>query len=219
MNPQGILITFEGLDGCGKSTQLAREAERLRKLGREVVVTSEPGGTVIGRQIREIVLNSASGPLAPATELALMFAARAQHLSQVIGPAIKAGQIVLCDRFTDSTIAYQGYGRGIPLGDIDDLNRIICNNACPDLTLFLDIDPELAAARTVSRNRAAFQKNTRFEEEGLEFFRRVRQGYYEIAKSDPGRVHIVDGRGAETDVARRVTLSVDDFLRVRTGAS
>lgn len=215
MKNPGALITFEGLDGCGKTTQLNLQAERLRHESRSVMVTKEPGGTAVGRQIREIVLNAANGPLASATELALMFAARAQHIEEVIRPALAAGQLVLCDRFTDSTVAYQGYGRRIPLGDIDALNQILCRGFAPDLTLFLDIDPETAAERARSRNQTVPGNETRFEDEGLEFFRRVRQGYGDIAQREPHRVRVVDGRGGIAEVHARVSRVMDDFLKQR----
>lgn len=215
MKQPGALITFEGLDGCGKTTQVGLQAERLRSQPRPVTVTKEPGGTPAGRHIREIVLNPANGPLAPAAELALMFAARAQHIAEVIRPALEAGGIVLCDRFTDSTVAYQGYGRGVSLDDIASLNRILCWGFQPDLTLLLDIDPETAAQRTGSRNQAAAQKETRFEEEGLEFFRRVRQGYCEIAQRAPERVRVIDGRGSIAEVHDRVSRIIDQFLSRR----
>lgn len=213
MKYPGALITFEGLDGCGKTTQLELEAERLTNQGRAVTVTREPGGTEVGRQIREIVLSPASGHLAPATELALMFAARAQHIEQVIRPALQAGSIVLCDRFTDSTVAYQGYGRGVSLDDIAALNRILCCSFQPDVTLFLDIDAEIAAERTSSRNRAALQEKTRFEEEGLEFFRRVRQGYRELATREPSRMRVVNGMAGIAEVHQEISRIVDEFLQ------
>ncbi|MBI2818081.1 MAG: dTMP kinase [Acidobacteria bacterium] len=206
------MITFEGLDGCGKTTQLELQAERLRTQGRAIMVTREPGGTAVGRQIREIVLSPASGRLAPATELALMFAARAQHIEEVIRPALQAGSIVLCDRFTDSTVAYQGYGRGVPLDDIAALNRILCCGLQPNITLFLDIDAETAAERTNSRNRAALQEQTRFEEEGLELFRRVRHGYHELANREPARIRVVNGMAGIAEVHEAITHVVDEFL-------
>src|SRR5450759_5030897 len=131
-----------------------------------------------------MVLNPANGPLCATTELALMLAARAQHIHEVIRPALESGVLVLCDRFTDSTIAYQGYGRGVPLDQLETLDRILCHSFRPELTLLLDIDPETAAERTGSRNRAAHQKETRFEDEGLMFFRRVQQGYHAIAQRE-----------------------------------
>lgn len=213
MKPSGALITFEGLDGCGKTSQLELEAERLRRLSHAVIATKEPGGTSAGRRIRDIVLNGANGPLSPAAELALMFAARAQHLEEVIRPAIRAGRVVLCDRFTDSTIAYQGYGRGVALEQIEALDKILCHGLRPDLTLLLDITPEAAALRTAKRNRASHVPNTRFEEEGLEFFQRVRQGYMAIAKREPERVRIIEASRSIPEVEQSIAEFVDQFLK------
>lgn len=142
-----------------------------------------------------------------------MFAARSQHIEEVIRPALQAGRIVLCDRFTDSTVAYQGYGRGIPLDAIRALERLLCHDVRPDLTLLLDIDPETAAERTGSRNRAAQQADTRFEGESLDFFRRVRQGYLEIAQREPNRVRIIDNSGGIAEVHDDVQRAVDAFLK------
>lgn len=216
MKHTGALITFEGLDGCGKTTQVELETERLLRQGRAVTATKEPGGTEVGRKIREIVLNGAEGPLSALTELALMFAARSQHIEEVILPALRSRTIVLCDRFTDSTTAYQGYGRGIPLDAIRALDSLLCHGVLPDLTLLLDIDPETAAQRTSSRNRAALQKETRFEDEGLGFFRRVRHGYQEIAQREPARVRVVDARGSIPEVHERVSRAIDEFLTNRS---
>ncbi len=215
MKQLGALITFEGLDGCGKTTQLELEAERLRQQGHAVTATKEPGGTRVGRAIREIVLNAENGPLCASTELALMLAARAQHIEKGIRPALLAGGIVLGDRFTDSTIAYQGYGRGVPLDHLETLDLILCHGFPTDLTLLLDIDPETSADRTFRRNRAAHQAETRFEEEGLEFFHRVRQGYLEIAQREPQRVKIVDAKGGIPELQMRVSRCVDEFLKQR----
>ena len=211
----GALITFEGLDGCGKTTQLELEAKSLRQDGWLVTETKEPGGTPVGRRIREIVLNADHGPLCAATELALMLAARAQHIHEVLQPALEAGRVVLCDRFTDSTIAYQGYGRGVPLDQLETLDRILCQSFRPHLTLIIEINPETAAERTGNRNRATNQRETRFEDEGLEFFRRVQHGYRRIAKQEPGRVHVVDGRGTLEEVHERIRLVAGRFLSSR----
>ena len=213
MKYPGALITFEGLDGCGKTTQLELEVERLRGLGHIVTATKEPGGTAAGQQIREIVLQAAAVPLAPLTELALMFAARSQHIEEVILPALELGKLVLCDRFTDSTVAYQGHGRGVAHDAIMAMDELLCYGVRPDLTLLLDIDPETAARRTGSRNRAAHQTETRFEEEGLEFFRRVRTGYREIARNEPERVRMADARGSIAEVRAQVDQAVDEFLK------
>ena len=212
----GALITFEGLDGCGKTTQLELEAQRLQREGWAVKATKEPGGTPAGQKIREIVLNAANGPLCPTTELALMLAARAQHIHEVIGPALESGVLVLCDRFTDSTVAYQGYGRGVPLDQLETLDRILCHSFRPHLTLLIDIDPETAAERIGSRNRAAHQKDSRFEDEGLDFFRRVQQGYHAIAKREPDRVRLVNGRGSLAEVHGRIQELMEEFVEARS---
>ncbi len=221
MQHSGKFITFEGLDGCGKSTQLELEASRLRQQGLPVVTTQEPGGTATGRKIREIVLHATSHPLSASTELALMFAARSQHIEEVILPALHEGKIVLCDRFTDSSVAYQGYGRGIAPDAIRTLEDLFCRGLRPDLTIILDIDPATGMNRARARNRAAQEKDTRFEEEGLEFFRRVRQGYEEIARQEPGRVRLIDGKGSVDEVHHEVHEQVrkvaDAFLK--TGSS
>lgn len=220
MKHPGKLITFEGLDGCGKSTQLALEAERLRRQGFAVTATQEPGGTSLGQRIRQIVLDAAGQEISPLTELALMFAARAQHIEQVIRPALRAGEMVLCDRFTDSSVAYQGYGRGVSLEVIRGLETGLCQGVRPDLTVILDIAPDTGALRTGNRNRAASQPATRFEQEGGEFFRRVREGYREIARQEPERVRLVDGRGNIEEVHERVHQAVEAFLRTaRSGGS
>ena len=155
MKYPGKLITLEGLDGSGKSTQLALESERLRGQGFQVTTTREPGGTAVGQEVRDIVLNMQVEAVTPLAELALMFAARAQHIEQVILPALRAGQLVLCDRFTDSSVAYQGYGRGISLEVIQGLENLLCQGVRPDLTVILEIDPATGARRTSHRNRAA----------------------------------------------------------------
>ena len=213
MKYPGRLITLEGLDGSGKSTQLALEAERLRGSGRRVTVTREPGGTALGQQIREVVLHAARDGMTPLAELALMFAARAQHIEQLILPALEAGVLVLCDRFTDSSVAYQGYGRGVPLEAIQGLESWLCREVRPDLTLILEIDTDDAARRTGDRNRGASEPATRFEQEGIKFFERVWRGYKKIARQEPGRVRVVNGRGAIAEVQERVQHVVEEFLQ------
>ena len=219
MKHSGKFITFEGLDGCGKSTQLEREASRLRRQGHTVTTTHEPGGTATGRRIRDIVLRATSDPLSVPAELALMFAARSQNIEEVILPALQGGNIVLCDRFTDSSIAYQGYGRGISPDAIRALEDLFCRGLRPDLTVILDIDPETGMNRARERNRVAQEKESRFEKEGLEFFRRVRQGYEAIGKLEPGRVRLLDGKGSMDEVHNRVRELVDGFLKAGGGGT
>ena len=219
MKHSGKFITFEGLDGCGKSTQLEREASRLRRQGHTVTTTQEPGGTATGRRIRDIVLRATSDPLSVPAELALMFAARSQNIEEVILPALQGKNIVLCDRFTDSSIAYQGYGRGISPDAIRALEDLFCRGLRPDLTVILDIDPETGMNRARERNRVAQEKESRFEKEGLEFFRRVRQGYEAIGNLEPGRVRLLDGRGSMDEVHNRVRELVDGFLKAGGGGT
>ncbi len=213
MAEKGKFITLEGLDGCGKSTQARLLAGYLRECGVEFVLTREPGGTGVGRRISDLVQNSATERLEPLAELALMFAARAQHLEEVIRPALGAGRNVVCDRYGDSTVAYQGYGRGAGLEGIRDLDRILCDGERPDLTLVLDVDPETGARRTAERNRGSKQEKTRFEQEGPDFFQRVREGYLAIAAAEPGRVKLIDARGSVDDVQQRIRREVDALLK------
>src|ERR671924_590531 len=176
----GFFITFEGLDGCGKSTQLEKLASVLREEGRPAVVTREPGGTAIGDRIRAILLDSATRKLSPEAELALMFASRAQHVEEVILPALTHGKVVLCDRFTDSTEAYQGGGRKLGSKPVLALHRILCGDLQPDLTILLDSDVGASVARARRRNEAKSAKTrghgdeNRFEQENRAFFTRVR---------------------------------------------
>jgi dTMP kinase len=181
---KGRFITFEGPEGGGKTTQLKRLAERLRAEGHDVVETQEPGGTVVGRQIREILLDPASAALRPTAELLLMFASRAQNVDEVILPALAAGKIVLCDRFTDSTLAYQGAGRGLGADVVYDLDRIACRGLVPHLTLLIDIDIATGLSRA---------KQTRMEAEPVAFHRAVREAFLQLAGEDSKRVKLIDG--------------------------
>jgi dTMP kinase len=196
---RGKFITFEGLDGCGKSTQLERLASRLRAEGQLVVVTREPGGTETGEEIRKLLLDTRTSGLAPMAELALMFASRAQHIAEVILPGLEAGQTVLCDRFTDSSEAYQGGGRKLGSAAVLELHRVLCGNLQPDLTILMDSDVgssvERARRRNSARSGSGASDESRFERENRAFFTRVRVAYLDIAKREPGRVVLVDARG------------------------
>jgi dTMP kinase len=185
---RGIFITFEGLDGCGKSTQHARLNETLSHRGFDVVATREPGGSAIGGRIRSILLDSRTAGLTSWAELALMFADRAQHVEEVIRPALRAGKIVLCDRYTDSTEAYQGYGRELGSQLVLSLHRELCGDLWPDLTLLLDSDLDSSIARARSRNQKSDSSEGRFEAENAAFFRRVHQGFDDIAARERGRI-------------------------------
>jgi len=201
MSRRGKFITFEGLDGTGKSTQMRKLAAVLRAAGHKVVETREPGGTPTAEKIRKVLLDSGTDGLAPLAEMALMFASRAQHIAEVIEPGLAAGAIVLCDRFTDSTEAYQGSGRRLGSAAVRDLHRVLCGNLQPDLTILLDSNPHASVSRARRRNKRNSKSasrghdENRFEQETRAFFGRVRDGYMAIAKREPGRVMMVDARG------------------------
>jgi dTMP kinase len=200
MSRRGKFITFEGLDGTGKSTQLRKLAAALRAASHKVVETREPGGTSTGEKIRKVTLDSGTAGLAPLAEMALMFASRAQHIAEVIEPGLAAGAVVLCDRFTDSTEAYQGSGRKLGSQVVLELHRVLCGNLQPDLTLLLDSNPHASVSRARRRNKrnskaGRTHDENRFEQETRSFFGRVREGFATIAKREPGRVVTVDARG------------------------
>ena len=192
----GRFITFEGLDGCGKSTHLERLAEFLRQRGMDVLTTREPGGTEIGEKIRAILLNTRTQGLAPLAELALMFASRAQQISEVVLPAINRGTWVLCDRYTDSSEAYQGAGRQLGVEAVLTLHRVLCLNLQPDLTILLDNDLAASLARARRRNQHAEGETdeNRFEQENRAFFERVQKQFLAIAHREPERVALIDAR-------------------------
>ena len=204
MGKRGRFITFEGLDGSGKSTQMRRLADRLRAKGHCVVESVEPGGTPIGQQIRRILLDNRNQELCPTAEMLLMFAARAQNVDQWILPALGAGKIVLSDRFTDSTLAYQGVGRGLGSEVVLDVDRVACRGLIPDLTICIDIDPVIGLGRAHARNRRTEGRDTRLDEQDLEFYRKVREGYRQIASEEPGRFRLVDGSGSLDQVAAAI---------------
>jgi dTMP kinase len=186
---KGLFISFEGVEGCGKSTQAGMLAKWLRSRGHKVVVTREPGGTSISEKIRRILLDNRSQGMSDLTELLLLQASRAQHLAQVIVPALKAGKVVICDRFADSSTAYQGYGRGMDLEMVGRLNDIAVGGCWPGLTLVLDLAVEQGFSRARGRRRML----DRMESQDLKFHRKVRNGFRAIAKRDPARVKLLDG--------------------------
>jgi len=212
MPVRGKFITFEGIDGSGKSTQMRLLGERLRSGGSEVFETIEPGGTRIGQQIRRILLDAANQELHPTTELLLYFASRAQNVEQCIRPALAAGKIVLCDRFTDSTLAYQGYARGLGPDTVAALDRIACRGLIPDLTLLIDVDIETSRARMQSRNTAATFTETRLDDESNAFHQKVRNAYLTIARENTSRVRVIDGRGTPEQVAGAVWENVSGHV-------
>lgn len=210
---RGRFITFEGPDGSGKSTQARLLAERLRKEGHAVLETVEPGGTPIGQQIRRILLDPANQELRAVPELLLMFAARAQNVEQSILPALAEGKIVVSDRFTDSSIAYQGAGRGLGWETVLELDRIACRGLVPDLTLCIDIDSETGLARAHSRNRRnAGKREARIDEQAIEFHHKVRDAYHELARREPQRVRLIDGQGPQEEIAEKVWREVAGVL-------
>jgi dTMP kinase len=208
----GQFITFEGIDGCGKTTQIRILAEWFRQQGIDPVETVEPGGTAIGQQVRRILLDPASAGIQPRTELLLYFASRAQNVDEVIRPALEAGRIVLCDRFTDSTLVYQGCGRGLDTSVVIELDRIACQGLKPDLTLLIDIDLETSMARARRRNERTGSSESRIDEESAAFHERVRQGYLALAKSEPERFIVIDGRATVADVALRIREALQNYV-------
>ncbi len=196
---KGIFISLEGIEGTGKTTQSRLLSEVLIEKGYEVVLTHEPGGTAIGDRIREILLHVDHGAMSYMTELLLYNAARAQHISEKILPAIKAGKIVITDRFIDSTVAYQGYGRGIDIQLIKSINNIATEGVKPDLTIIFDLDVETG----MKRNRG-INKIDRLELEDIEFHRKVRDGYLKIANEEPQRIKVIDASTSIEDVRAKV---------------
>ena len=203
----GSFVTFEGPEGSGKSTQIERLAASLGALGHDVLATREPGGTLVGESVRELLLDATCGDLEPVTELLLFCAARAQLVRQVVAPALTAGRLVLCDRYMDATMAYQGYGRGVDKDWIDVLNRAVVGPFVPDLTVLLDLPVEEGLAR-----RRATTWN-RLDAAGEEFHRRVRQGYLTMARSEPGRWVVVAADAAPDQVAQRILDAVQAVIR------
>jgi dTMP kinase len=220
--PRGLFITLEGLDGSGKTTQIKRLAAWLGKRDIATVVTRQPGGTATGDRIRSLLLDSGSTALAPMTEMALMFADRAQAIAEVIEPGLAAGRIVLCDRFTDSTEAYQGGGRQLGSERVLELHRLVCGNLQPDLTLVLlpALDASLARARRRNEKHAAKtgEDENRFEQEQGEFFRRVWEKYREIACRDADRIVTIEGNLSIDEVHEQIVEAVSERLVALHGA-
>jgi dTMP kinase len=216
---RGKFITFEGLDGCGKSTQAEKLATVLREQGFQVLVTREPGGTATGEKIRHLLLDTSTAGLSPFAELALMFASRAQHNEEVIQPALAQGQVVLCDRFTDSTEAYQGGGRKLGSEPVLALHRILFGDLKPDLTILMDSDIAASVERARRRNRrrdptGRGENENRFEQESRAFFGRVRNTYLAIAAREPGRVVVVDARGSADETHAEIVKLVGRKLKL-----
>ena len=212
---KGVFITFEGIEGSGKSTQIALLANHLTTRGVRHVLTREPGGTSIGDQVRKILLDPANSSLDPTAELLLYAAGRAQHLSEIIMPAIADGTNVLCDRFSDATLAYQGYGRGLDTEMIRSLDRIVTAGMRPDLTLLFDIEAATGIARARGRNNSrGLEAEARFENEELAFHERVRQGYLTLVAQEPDRIRVVDASSSAEAIQAKVRMIVDERLRI-----
>jgi len=209
---RGLFITFEGPEGSGKSTQLRMLGRRLRGINRNVLETFEPGGTPIGTQIRRVLLDAKNQELCPTAELLLMFAARAQNIDQTILPALAEGRVVLCDRFTDSTLVYQGAARGLGADIVYEVDRIACRGLVPELTILIDIDIETGLARAHRRNQRTQDIETRMDEQSLDFHRKVRAAYRQLAEDEPKRVKMIDGSREESEVFADVWAIVEPML-------
>jgi len=217
MNPMkhGLFITLEGIDGTGKSTQLRLLVRYLKKRGLPVRATREPGGTKVGEHIRKILLAPTTTRLAPFAELALMYAARAQHLQEVIRPALARGEIVVSDRYNDASLAYQGYGRKLGQETVRAFDRIVCSRTQPHLTIVLDLPPHLSLRRAQGRQSRRKSRQERFELQGIDFHRRVRCGYLALARKEPRRVKVVRANGPVAEVQAEIRKLVEAFLTRR----
>lgn len=201
---KAIFITFEGIEGCGKSTQIKLLESYLKSKGIPTFLTREPGGTAIGEKIRQVLLNKDFKEMHPTTELLLYAAARSQHIHQVILPALKGGKIVLCDRYADATSAYQGDARGINKTLLKNIHKIATDNLKPSLTFLLDCAVEIGLGRAQDRNR--------FEEEKVSFHKKVRKGYLKIAKAEPKRVKIIDATQTRDAVHQKIIAYVEKYI-------
>jgi len=213
---QGLFLSFEGTEGSGKSTQVQLLIERLRTLGLKVVENQEPGNTAIGKQLRRILLDPANSEMTSMTEMLLMFASRAQAASEVILPALNRGETVVSDRFTDSTLAYQGFARGLGFDKVLAAHELALGNLFPDLTIALEVDLQASLARAWRRNEEATTGSyeTRIDQHSLDFHTKVAEGYRAIAALEPGRFRIVDGTGSVEQVAERVWCQVKTVVKV-----
>jgi dTMP kinase len=206
-----MFITFEGVEGSGKSTQIGFLKDSLENLGYQVLLTREPGGSILGNKIRQLILDPAQEDKpGDITELLLYIADRAHHVSTVIAPALKANTVVLCDRYTDSTVAYQGYARGFKPELVENLNQIATGGLTPNLTIIMDLEPETGLERVKkSRNQQVFD---RLEAEKIEFYRKVREGFLAISRKEPGRVKVLDASQSPDEVREQVLSLVNNLF-------
>lgn len=212
-----LFITLEGIDGCGKSTHIEMLADELKKRGTSPLITREPGGTVTGERIRKL-LSEAGNTMATRTELFLIIAARAQHVREVIRPALAADRVVISDRYTDSSVAFQGYGRGLDLATVHEMNRFATEGLTPDLTILFDLDPARARARLNRRTKSTLTDEPESDLEYLDreekaFHERVRDGYLEMMKADPARIRLVDSSGPVNETRESVLSLVLPLLK------
>jgi dTMP kinase len=212
-----MFITLEGIEGSGKTTQIQTLVRALTAAGLDCLTTREPGGTPIGSQIRSVLLNPDNGALAPTAEMLLYMADRVQHLETVVRPALSAGKVVVCDRYFDATLVYQGYARGLDRDMINRLHRLACNGMMPDFTLLLDLPPEIGLDRAWSRIHAddAHARESRFETEALAFHQRVRDGYLDLARREPQRFAVIDAALDAAAVGEQITAVLETFIKAR----
>lgn len=209
-----MFITFEGIEGTGKTTQIARVKEYFEAQGREVFLTLQPGGSRIGKELRKMLLHVDNKDITPITELFLYLADRAQHIAQVIKPELDAGKVVLCDRFADSTVVYQGYGRGLDIATLQQLNEVAVDGVWPDLTILLDIEPETGLKRATQRNQEVgiAEAEGRFEAEHISFHKRIRNGYIEWAAQNNDRIKRTDASGTPDEVFTAIKAHIAHIL-------
>jgi dTMP kinase len=208
-----LFITFEGIEGCGKTTQIGHLTSFFKKARRPFLLTREPGGTEVGGKIREILLSSDNAGLEPVAELFLYVADRIQHYRQVILPALRQGKVVLCDRFADATTVYQGFGRGLDLAWIEEIHSRALENAKPDLTFLLDLPVEVGLKRAWKRLKKDRTGEDRFEKEALDFHRRIREGYLTLARKEPSRIIVLDGMKDEQTLHGEIVSHLPEALR------
>ncbi len=211
---RGVFITFEGIEGSGKTTLMGLVAEALSRDGHDTVVTREPGGTDLGLALRRVLLDPTMERINPVAELMLFAADRSQHIAETIGPALEKGQTILCDRFSDATVAYQGYGRGLPLETVIAVDVQARGSLRPDLTVLIDLPVERGLARARARNQATPQNpESRIDEEELDFHSRVREGYLVISRREPDRFMVLDGLQSPEKLCRLVTQRIASRFR------